>query len=127
MSYWTEDPREEGEFIWVTVGSLRGSDLRDLEDLGFLPEEGVDEAQGKGLMTEGSEEGKVGLPWFETLVEGSRLGRMRKSWGSREGRNGRFKIEWEIVEWTEDEGNNGAAGKRKLGELVEDEAMEGVH
>jgi hypothetical protein len=61
------------------------------------------------------------------LVEGSRLGKVRKSWGSNQTQPGRFKIEWEIMEWNSstDGEENAAPGKRKIGEVVEDETMEG--
>lgn len=69
-----------------------------------------------------------GLPWFEKMVEGSRLGKMKKSWGSRHSDNGRFKVEWEIVEWTEGDDDSAAPSKRKFGEVAEpDSVMEGAH
>lgn len=74
-------------------------------------------------------EANEGLPWFETMVEGSKLGKMRRSWGSRQSGSGRFKVEWEIMEWT-DEGENetNLPGKRKIGEVEESDAhMEGAH
>jgi hypothetical protein len=38
LSYWSEEPRTEAEFIQVTLGSLSTKDLEDLEDLGLLPD-----------------------------------------------------------------------------------------
>ncbi len=69
--------------------------------------------------------GRVGaVPWFEGLVEGSRLGRVtRKAVGVGEGS---VRVEWEVVEWTEEDGDGGDGGdggraasprKRKLGEV----------
>jgi hypothetical protein len=56
------------------------------------------------------------------LVEGSRLGKIRKSWGSNQNKN--VRVEWEIMEWTDADGEeNIAPGKRKIGEVVEDETM----
>jgi hypothetical protein len=70
-----------------------------------------------------------GLPWFESLVDGSKLGNMRRSWGSRQSGSGRFKVEWEIVEWTEADDNESTSPvKRKIGEVEEsDSQMEGSH
>jgi hypothetical protein len=76
-----------------------------------------------------SNDANEGLSWFESLVQGSKLGNMRRSWGSRQSGNGRFKVEWEIMEWTEGNDSELASpGKRKIGEVEEsDSHMEGVH
>ncbi|KAF8852463.1 hypothetical protein BDZ45DRAFT_716950 [Acephala macrosclerotiorum] len=101
LSYWSESPASEAEYISLTLGSLVGTDLRNLEELGLLPKEATEEAEKDKdevvIWEEG--DGNEGLPWFETLVEGSKLGSMRKSWGKRQ--SGRYQVEWEIVEWTE--------------------------
>jgi hypothetical protein len=70
-----------------------------------------------------------GLPWFETMVQGSKLGNVRRSWGSRHSGNGRIKVEWEIMEWTdENENENTSPVKRKIGEVEESDLhMEGGH
>lgn len=55
-----------------------------------------------------------GIPWFEEMVEGSRLGRMmktRRGVGVSDDQSTSF--EWEISEWTSD--STQAAGKRKRG------------
>lgn len=71
--------------------------------------------------------GNEGLPWFETMVEGSRLGKMKRSSGQQQ--TGRYKVEWEIMEWTDDgEADGTSPAKRKLDEIEEpDSRMEGVH
>ncbi|PMD36956.1 hypothetical protein L207DRAFT_410532, partial [Hyaloscypha variabilis F] len=104
LSYWSESPPSEAEYISLTLGSLSGHDLRDLEDLGILPQEAVEDAalDNEKIEARGGNDANEGLPWFESLVKGSQLGNMRRSWGSRESGNGRFKVEWEIVEWTEE-------------------------
>lgn len=58
-----------------------------------------------------------GLPWFESMIEGSKLGRVRVSRGQKEMDGGR-KVEWEVVEWTDDaeEGGN-INSKRKLADV----------
>ena len=126
LSYWSESPPEEKEFISVTLGSLSGDDLRSLEELGLFDaaeNEGPDGVLSEDLV--GQE--KDGLPWFETLVEGSKLGNMQRSWGSTQSGNGRVKVEWEIVEWTDDGETEILPAKRKIGEVEEhDSKMEGV-
>ncbi|KAK3375433.1 hypothetical protein B0H63DRAFT_496597 [Podospora didyma] len=37
LSYWSEEPRSEADFIQLTLGSLLPQDLADLGELGFLP------------------------------------------------------------------------------------------
>jgi hypothetical protein len=129
LTYWSESPREESDFISLTLGSLLEDDLRDLEDLGLLPN-GTHELEGGGETAEADE----GVPWFESMVSGSRLGKMRRSLGAR--RSGRWSVEWEVVEWGGDDASGSAshdtgreiedqrpasAGKRKLGVDDEDE------
>lgn len=116
--------------------------MRDLEDLGLLPKEALDEAERdkesisrvvpQGGMTAADEEGSEGLPWFETMIEGSTLGKIKRSRGQGQSRSGNVRVEWEIMEWTGgDEGEEEetpSAGKRKLAHVEdEDAAMEGVH
>lgn len=134
LSYWSESPATEAEYISLTLGSLDSKDLRDLEDLGLLPKEALEDAEGeKEVMEEVAPAQSLhteGLPWFETLVEGSKLGRMRKSWGQKQSAKGRFTIEWEIVEWTDNDESGEAdlttPSKRKFGEVYEaDSVMEG--
>lgn len=137
LSYWSESPASEAEYISLTLGSLNGSDLRDLEDLGVLPSEALQDAEndkekiGNVVPFAGSNTvngpANEGLPWFETMVEGSRLGRMKRSSGHRQ--DGRYKVEWEIMEWTEgDEAGSSSPAKRKLDEVEEnDSSMGGTH
>ncbi|KUJ13046.1 uncharacterized protein LY89DRAFT_199712 [Mollisia scopiformis] len=132
LSYWSESPASEAEYISLTLGSLAGSDLRDLEDLGLLPKEALDDAENDKEKIENvvpyAGNDIEGLPWFETMVQGSRLGNMKKSWGSRHSDNGRFKVEWEIVEWTEGDEDLATPSKRKFGEVAEpDSHMEEAH
>ena len=105
--------------------------------MGLLPKEATEDAENDKEVIEkavtdvkgGDVEASEALPWFETMVEGSRLGKMKKMRGTRRSGNGRMTVEWEIVEWTDDneERENDAAqqaGKRKLGDVGEDDPME---
>ncbi|CAG9937664.1 unnamed protein product [Clonostachys rosea f. rosea IK726] len=135
LSYWCENPISEASYINLTLGSLLQDDLRDLEDMGLLPDDRSDseqEAQGgegeEGPASPGlrlAMRESYGVPWFDGLVEGTRLGRMRRTQGIRSSGDGRVRVEWEIVEFDGDDedGNEGqemdvdtapaAGGKRK--------------
>ncbi|KAK3939936.1 hypothetical protein QBC46DRAFT_342078 [Diplogelasinospora grovesii] len=166
LSYWSEEPRSEADFIQLTLGSLSPGDLADLEDLGFLPSSddegpetppratsqprqlqhqdthmsgaGSQEEEEEMTVTQSSNKGREivgGLPWFDTLVEGSKLGNMRTVRGQGTSRDGSMRVEWEVVEWTaaDDEAAGGGSprsiGKRKFGEREDSDiggGMEGV-
>ncbi|CAG8980432.1 hypothetical protein HYALB_00003997 [Hymenoscyphus albidus] len=140
LSYWTETPNtNDKDFISLTLGSLANETLRDLEELGLLPKEALEDVESDkqktfknvvpviqtnttGTTSTTKHDVNEGLPWFETLVEGSKLGRMSK--GRRKSTNptGRYTIEWEIVEWTDDgDAGNASPTKRKHGDLEEDD------
>lgn len=134
LSFWTEAPFSESSYISLTLCSLTSEDLRDLEDLGLLPEEALAGAENDKQAVQSIVphagghplDGDVneGLPWFDAMIEGSKLGKMRRHGETREG-NG-WRVEWEIMEWTE--GGEEAAestsvtGKRKLGDVAADDA-----
>lgn len=46
-----------------------------------------------------------GMPYFESMVENSRLGRIKRQKGGHTSRDGRTRVRWEVVEL--DEGGNG--------------------
>lgn len=127
LSFWSEEPVSEAQFISLTLGSLAGVHLRDLEDLGLLPKEALQEAKlntaqagNQALVREDATEG---LPWFATMVEGSRLGNMKKAWGKKQSSDGRYQVEWEVTEWSSDSPDSATPGtpsKRKLDDLVAD-------
>ena len=115
LSYWTEEPHTEAEFILLTLGSLVGEDLSELEELGLLPAEAVVDAKAeKEMMSAGSAGASSTMPWFETLIKGSPLGNMNRSRGKARSKDGNLKVEWEIIEWDNDEEDMGTVGKRKL-------------
>jgi hypothetical protein len=75
-----------------------------------------------------------GVPWFDGLVEGTRLGRMRRAQGIQRSQDGKVRIEWEVVEYGDDgtplggqqdedvEMGSSTPGKRKLGDVESPEA-----
>ncbi|KAG9247853.1 hypothetical protein BJ878DRAFT_414095 [Calycina marina] len=135
LGYWT-DHQERGEWIDITLGSLGSSDLRGLEERGLVGDNlGVGERKAvaersehlDGEVQQTAEEGDehMGISWFDDLTEGSKLERTRRTGERREGPG--WRVEWEIVEWIEDEDEPTTAGaKRKLGKVEsEDAKMDG--
>jgi hypothetical protein len=138
LSYWSESPPGEAEYISLTLGSLSGNDLRDLDELGLLPKEALGELEDRSnagavatTTVVGEEahhaEGHQLVPWFESMLQGSSLGRVKRSRGTRQTHDGRVKIEWEIVELLPGDdaidGEAQAMGKRKLGDIESQEAV----
>ena len=64
-----------------------------------------------------------GVPWFEEMVEGSELGRIRRRRGGHTSRDGGTTYEWEVVEIGGDEADSTATNttKRKLGTLGDED------
>jgi len=134
LSYWSELPPSEAEFISLTLGSLTAEDLRDLEDLGLLPKEALDdvnEAESTGTIIPqdqtGTPQTREGIPWFETMIEGSNLGKIKRSRGHGHTSDGRLKVEWEVVEWTGDGDGDEleipSTSKRKLADVKNEDAV----
>ncbi|KAI9753958.1 MAG: hypothetical protein M4579_004918 [Chaenotheca gracillima] len=127
LSYWNEDPPSEADFISVTLGSLTSTDLHDLEELGLLPSKAVESAEqdreimgafgGSAASGEDLQITTTGVPWFQMMIEGSRLASLSQTRrrSSRETYNDGVTVEWEIVE-VDDPGDAGSA-KRKIGEV----------
>jgi hypothetical protein len=139
LSYWSEQPHTEADFINITLGSLVREDIRDLEDMGLID----DGASSADLDTTATSTEKdlalrqsYGVPWFDSMVEGTRLDRMRRTHSIQRSTDGDVTIEWEIVEFAGDgaDGDNdvnmsgGAArdvstpSKRKLQDRDDGEA-----
>merc|ERR1712000_360915 len=114
LSYWSEKPSTEADFINLTIGSLLREDLGDLEDMGLIPgtPEETETQEGKKTEDETSDVERLdtrnvlresyGVPWFDSLVEGTRLGNMRTNRGIERSHDGRVKIEWEVREYHDD-------------------------
>ncbi|KAH7328482.1 hypothetical protein B0I35DRAFT_19338 [Stachybotrys elegans] len=102
FSYWSEKPWTEAEFISLTLGSLLREDLRDLEDMGLIPNETQNErAQTPTSPLAVSVRPRLsnGVPWFEGMVAGSRLASLSRTTN----RDGRTEFDWEIVDFTDGE------------------------
>lgn len=139
----------------VAIGSLYAADQRALEDLNLLPgdsDEEVEEVPSTSSalapvpetsspvivssfgnspdISRSFRRGTAeGIPWFEEMVEGSRLGRlMRARRGKGVSDDQSTSIEWEVSEWYDDgttaiqqehDSNGHATGKRKRGRVAD--------
>jgi hypothetical protein len=137
LTSWHERTHEDAEHICLTVGSLLDDDQALLGQLGYLPNgESSDEdtsAAGPSRQTQAvarSEPQSQGAPWFEAMVENTRLGRFKQQRGGHTSRDGNVKVEWEVMEWTEaDDADDESATppKRKIGDVEgEDTEMRAV-
>ncbi len=134
LSYWSEQPRSEAEYIQLTLGSLSSEDLGDLEDLGLIPdpeESPSPTRHGASTPEEKSPAGRetLNVPWFDSMIAGSRLGNMRTSKGSHQSLDGRVKVEWEVMEWTGDDVDSPGPAKRARQDTAEADTareMEGI-
>ena len=117
------------------MGSLRSSSLELLQDAGLLqatpegsrspskPQEQVITRQSRNSNGEVETPHREvrGNPWFEEMIEGSELGRIRRRRGGQVSKDGSESVEWEVVEiGGEEEDTGGTTGKRKLGEYGEE-------
>ena len=154
LSSWHERTRNDADLISVTLGSLLDEDLGLLHDLGLVPRESDDdddddeneknEKNENGVVRDGTSRsgGRVGVPrtartevvrrgapWFEELVEDSRLGRLRRRRGGHSIGDGLATVEWEVTEWSgggEGVGSESVGGKRKIADVeAETEAKTG--
>ncbi|KAK5075569.1 hypothetical protein LTR64_001776 [Lithohypha guttulata] len=138
MSYWTEDPASEQDFMNITLGSLGSRDILALEDLDLLPvdidltEELKDaETAAKSNRNESatSKNSKQitqpagdavsrtsrsgisgGITWFEDMMQGSQLGySATKRKGYGTSADGATTISWEVSEYHDgDENESGS-------------------
>lgn len=123
--------------VSVNLGSLRSDSLDVLADFGLLPsarseiESVAKQSSDPDLQRESQSEGQ-GQPWFEEIIEGSELGRMRKRSGGETSTDGKSRVQWEIVEFDGDDTgglveSGIGTGKRKLSDVAkgEDVSMRG--
>ncbi|TQV99488.1 hypothetical protein V2A60_004962 [Cordyceps javanica] len=138
LSYWSESPASEAEYIHLTLGSLIHEDLHDLQSLGLISDdtdsdeptqdEDIEEVAADDQLESAGPKAAVlresfGVPWFDELVDGTKLGKFRRAHGGHRSQDGRVQVEWEIVEYS-DNGDDAedtdmltpSSGKRKLDE-----------
>lgn len=147
LSYWTEEPATEADYLSITLGSLLGEDIHALQELDLLPEEITPEDFGatpantestqvadtmdadQPLSQRRTRTGRLGdLDWFEEMIHGSRLGRTRHTRrGMGASADGSAQVSWEVSEYVDgandDDGDgtqastNAAGSKRKIGDV----------
>ena len=61
-----------------------------------------------------------GVPWFEEMVQGSDMGRVRRRRGGETSADGKSRVEWEVVEIGGDDGEGVASSttKRKISSVT---------
>ncbi|GAB7329590.1 hypothetical protein MBLNU13_g01345t1 [Cladosporium sp. NU13] len=102
LNAWRErDSEQDEEWMDVTLGSLWGESLSLLERLGWFEDESSEEEEGSSSTkvvrrTAGSMRNR-GMPYFEELVEDSRLGKIKRRRGGHVDANGR-EVQWEVTE-----------------------------
>ncbi|KAK5171014.1 uncharacterized protein LTR77_004158 [Saxophila tyrrhenica] len=131
LTAWNEGHGHEADFLDVTLGSLMNESFDTLEALNIInAEDGEEESLVRSDMI--NEEDHVhpreesmedqdpaaarqvssrtsgamrhrGMPYFEEMVENSRLGRIKRQKGGHTSRDGRTTVEWEVVEIGGDE------------------------
>lgn len=139
LTYWTEEPVSESDYLQITVGSLLGDDIKALEDLDLLPQDikvgtlnqadaSADTDQDNAMtsmsnMTTRTERsGTLGdLSWFEEMISGRALGRTQRTrHGMGVSADGTRRVEWEVTEIGagDDDSDSGTGrGKRKIGDM----------
>ena len=127
ISHWSEETPDEAEWIYVNIGSLKRDSREVLEDAGLLSGVGTEDNDVAQTTSGGAREvankGQCrevqGTPWFEEMIQGSELGRIKRRRVGASSSDGHTKVEWEITEFEAGEGEHASAstGKRKLGSL----------
>lgn len=128
----------EADFINVTLGSLLQDSLEQLEALDLLPtsdDEDAEETDRSASQIARTAEPQNtmarhkmqyrGIPYFESMVEDSRLGKIKHQKGSHRSQDGHTTVQWEVTEF---EGTDepmqenvepmSAGKRRKLGSAV---------
>ncbi|KAJ4292784.1 hypothetical protein N0V90_009447 [Kalmusia sp. IMI 367209] len=131
LTSWNERTSEDAEHICLTVGSLLDEDQALLGELGYLPtaessdEDTIVAGPSRSIQTVlRSGQQLRGAPWFEEMVEHTKLGHFKQQRGGHTSRDGNVKVEWEVVEWTEadDADDEGVTpSKRKIGQVEEED------
>jgi hypothetical protein len=145
LSSWNERTRDEAEHISLPVGSLLDDDQELLGELGLLPssESSDDDSTARHAAASSqhstprpvvrAEPWVRGAPWFEDMVQHTKLGRFKQQRGRHS--EGRVQIEWEVTEWTEgddadeaDDEGRATPSKRRISqvEAAEDSEMRSV-
>ena len=136
LTFWSEETPEQAQLVCISLGTLKHDSMETLEDLGILEGDDMTNERDNGRMNEQSALSNTGhsreiqgSPWFEDVVQGSRLGQLRTTTGGRTSADGSTKIRWEVVEFGGEDDTDSAesglgTGKRKLVHLGVGEDVE---
>ncbi|KAL8710157.1 MAG: hypothetical protein Q9220_005240 [cf. Caloplaca sp. 1 TL-2023] len=109
------------------MGSLKSDSIEKLADEGILTGPGDPSSTVAPKESEPDkpevprERGISGRPWFEEMIEGSELGRIKRRRGGHSSADGQSKVAWEVVEFSTEPPDTGAStGKRKLDQANND-------
>ena len=132
ISHWTEQPPEEAEFLCINLGSLKDESVEKLEEAGIFEASNEDlhaptsgetpSHEIEGASREQARELKSN-PWFEEMIQGSDLGRIKRRRGGETSVDGKSTVEWEVVEFDDGAGELGGTGptKRKIDNVTDDD------
>lgn len=84
MTHWNE---EGADWVHVNLGSLKSESVEKLVDEGLFESSKDTDRHPEGREIQG-------VSWFEEMIEGSKLGRIKQKG------DGRSKVEWEVVEFS---------------------------
>ena len=136
LTYWSEETPEQAQLVCVSLGTLGHNSMETLADLGILGGEEMANEHNVGRVDEQSALSSVedskeiqGSPWFEDVVQGSKLGRMRTTRGGGTSADGSTTIRWKVVEFGGEDDIDSTesglgTGKRKLVHLKAEEDVE---
>jgi len=135
LTHWSEKDPEEADYVRVNMGSLKNESMERLEEVGILssaadePNDQNEPAKAIGTnkttaMQKNHGRELRGNPWFEEVIEGSALGRIKRRRGGQSSSNGETTVEWEVVEVEGDGEDITNTGKRKLGSRKDEDDVE---
>ena len=108
----------------VNMGSLKSESVERLQDAGLLEGQAEDEKtspeqSSQQVAKETMSREIQGNPWFEGMLEGSKLGKIKRKKGGHTSADGLTTYEWEIVEIEGNDADTTGVGtaKRKLGDV----------
>ncbi|KAL8680514.1 MAG: hypothetical protein Q9186_003313 [Xanthomendoza sp. 1 TL-2023] len=130
LTHWSEDGEGDADWVHVNLASLRSKSVEKLAEEGLLAttvRAVASHDDGKVLDRTSISDGREiqGPPWFQEMIEGSELGRIKHQRGGQISADGRNRVEWEVVEFSSEPKENGNnTGKRKLDQVGKEKDIE---
>lgn len=125
LTSWSEKPEADADWVHVNLRTLKRGSVEKLFDEGVFTASLTDQRARGGSEEKGSKdtpdsEGYLvrGAHWYDDMIDGSELSRIKRRRGGQTSTDGRSRVDWEIIEFTEEpKETGGSTGKRKLEEL----------